>query len=250
MSDIQVEDLQEVRVGGSFKRTFSTTAGEISKNFFRVFEGEGLGYTLSVQSGTKKQWIDSILNAKKALSAKKMMSPRSLPLLPCPEVNGFDNVESDPITSEDDVRVPVDDVRVPVTPTAPASPPLEFITPQAKPPLSRTTFDYTPTLEGGKKLRKMSNDQICVTPSAKFRTPACVTPSAKLCTPASKISNPGTPTATSSADQENCRDVANQMTPFSATSPKLMLRTDEHVLRLIVDDAPPASPSLAKTSIV
>ena len=232
VTDIEVEDLPEVRVGGSFKRTFSTTSsGDVSKNFFRVWEGDSQGYTLSVQSGTKKQWIDSILNAKKALSAKKMLSPRSLPAAPIVEVNSTVGAGNEDTAQNDDVRVPS-------TPTLsrPTSPPLEFITPQAKQAKSRTSslVDYTPTDEGGKKLREGPNIDPCGTPKSL------------LCTPVSKISNPGTP----AINQENCQNTANQMTPFSATSPKLMLRTDEHVLRLVVDEAPAASPSLTKTSTV
>ncbi|KAL5258704.1 hypothetical protein ACHWQZ_G009237 [Mnemiopsis leidyi] len=232
VSDIEVEDLPEVRVGGSFKRTFSTTSsGDVSKNFFRVWEGDSQGYTLSVQSGTKKQWIDSILNAKKALSANKMLSPRSLPAVPRLEINST-------VGAGNDVTAQNDDVVVPATPTVsrPTSPPLEFITPQAKQPKSRTSslVDYTPTEEGGKKLREALNVDPCGTPNGPLRTPV------------SRMSDPGTPTS----NQENCLNTINQMTPFSATSPKLMLRTDEHVLRLVMDEAPASSPTLTKTSTV
>lgn len=160
-----------------------------------------------------------------------MLSPRKLPAVPRVEVNSTVGAGNEDTAQNDDVIVPS-------TPTLsrPTSPPLEFITPQAKQAKSRTSslVDYTPTEEGGKKLREGPN----VDP--------CGTPKSLLCTPVSKISKPGTPTI----NQENCQNTANQMTPFSATSPKLMLRTDEHVLRLVVDEAPAASPSLTKTSTV
>lgn len=216
VSEIQVEDLPEVRVGGSFKRTFSTTAGETSKNFFRVWEGDSQGYTLSVQSGTKKQWIDSIMNAKKALGAK--VGAEIEPSLPAPEL---------PIVGNDDVIVEVLSTPTSNIPTEPASPPIEFITPQAKQTQSRSGVDYTPTTSGGKKLREEISEQ---TPSSRF---------------------PVTPTCALRENKENCESVANQMTPLTVTTPKLTLRTDEHVLRLVIDEAPtPVSPSLGKTSRV
>ena len=238
VSEIQVEDLPEVRVGGSFKRTFSTTAGDVSKNFFRVWEGESQGYTLSVQSGTKKQWIDSILNAKKAACAKKITSVRAVPVVPCLELNGAESSNDNVTTpNDDDETVPVSPT-VPASPTVPESPPLEFITPQAKQPRSRACVDYTPTASGGKKLREPHDNQICTTPTVRHLASA------------SRISNPETPTRSPSCDTENCMNAVNQMTPFSATSPKLLLRTDEHVLRLVVDEASPTNSSLTKTSTV
>lgn len=71
---IIVEDLPETRVGGSFKRTF-TSGGEVSNNFFRVFEEDGMSYQLLALSGTKKQWIDSINSACKTLQETKCITP-------------------------------------------------------------------------------------------------------------------------------------------------------------------------------
>ena len=270
MSDICVEDLPEVRVGGSFKRTFSTTGSEISKNFFRVWEGEGQGYQLSVQTGTKKQWIDSILNAKKQLVIKQ--KARVLPMLP----RSIATV----VETEDDLT--------PTTPNFPplrlGSPPIEFITPQPKKPLSRADMvDYTPTIEGGKVIRSTSTN---LSTSKVPKTPISGSPGANPVTsrvsgtPTSSLpgANPvtsrvsGTPSSKDGAnfdstqpkllispEQENRLNSANTwhgMTPFRSESPKLRLRNDDHVKRLVVQESPSLrsspeiSPAFTKSSRV
>ena len=168
-----MEDLPEVRVGGSFKRTFSTTGGEISKNFMRVSDHDSTGHQLSVQSGTKKQWMDAISNARKAVeksraaeAAKKR--PTSLEIL-----RGVTAVEED-----GDVT--------PTTPSQPTppSPPIEFITPQPKKkvPLNAVTpmHPTSPTLllrqdDGNVKRLVIEEDAVEAGPSGE-RTPAALTP--------------------------------------------------------------------------
>lgn len=190
-------------MGGSFKRTFSTTSGETSRNFFRVWEGESQGYMLSVQTGTKKQWIDSINTAKKQMCVKKKKLLPPLPLTLPLTLPSSAEVESGDLT--------------PTTPGLPISPPVEFITPQPKPPVSRVSRGQD----------QVSRDE-CDGPSS---------PS----TPVSKL-------GPISDDKEN--SCSNVMTPMSCTSPKLRLRTDDHVLRLVMSDEPDSPKIVCKSSIV
>ena len=43
----------------------------VSRNFFRVWEGESSGYQLVVSNGNKKQWIDAIRTARKTYEKNK-----------------------------------------------------------------------------------------------------------------------------------------------------------------------------------
>ena len=176
----------------------------MSKNFFRVWEGEGTGYQLSVQSGTKKQWIDSILNARKAFQKAAKEPPRVL-TIPRP----LATAAIDAITED----TPTTPVQAAPSAVCYASPPLEFITPQPRRALPRNA-DYTPTAEGGKERRE-------ATPEGDAENSAA-------------------------RDPENCPALANRcdMTPLRTNSPKLLLRTDEKVKRLVVEDCPDSSPRI------